>query len=33
MSPFALTRIDRFTAEEVAGEPLDKSFDALVIVH
>jgi hypothetical protein len=29
MSPFALTRIDRFTAEEVAGEPLDRSWQAV----
>jgi hypothetical protein len=29
MSPFALTRIDRFAAEEVPGEPLDKSWEKL----
>jgi hypothetical protein len=29
MSPFALTRVDRFSAEEVAGEPLDKSWQSV----
>jgi hypothetical protein len=29
MSPFALTRADRFSAEEVAGEPLDKSWQSI----
>ena len=29
ISPFALARVDRFTAEEVAGEPLDESWEAV----
>jgi hypothetical protein len=29
VSPFALSHMDRFTAEEVAGEPLDKSWDTV----